>query len=300
MLDVLRFWLDRGVDGFRVDVLWLLIKDDQFRDNPPNPAWQPHQAGIDRCLQRYSADRPEIHEVVGEMRAVLDAYPDRVLIGEIYLPLERLVAYYGSDMKGAQLAIQLPADLHRLDRRATYRPDRGRLRRRRAGRRLAELGTGQPRSEAHRDPTRCRRRSPRRDAAADAARHADVILRRRTGAGECRDPARPRAGSLGKKRTGLGPAGAIRRARRCHGTTRQMPASPPARRGCRSTPTMRTRNVAALTADPRSILSLYRRLIALRREHAALRVGRFMPLACRPVTCSPLSEVITIRVCWWS
>ena len=38
MFDVLRFWLDRGVDGFRVDVIWHLIKDDAFRDNPPNPA----------------------------------------------------------------------------------------------------------------------------------------------------------------------------------------------------------------------------------------------------------------------
>ena len=38
MCNVLRFWLDRGVDGFRVDVIWLVIKDDQFRDNPPNPA----------------------------------------------------------------------------------------------------------------------------------------------------------------------------------------------------------------------------------------------------------------------
>ena len=37
MLDVLRFWLDRGVDGFRVDVIWHLIKDAEFRDNPPNP-----------------------------------------------------------------------------------------------------------------------------------------------------------------------------------------------------------------------------------------------------------------------
>ena len=45
MFNVLRFWLERGVDGFRVDVLWLLIKDDQFRDNPPNPAWQPNQTG---------------------------------------------------------------------------------------------------------------------------------------------------------------------------------------------------------------------------------------------------------------
>ena len=37
MDDVLRFWLDRGIDGFRVDVIWHLIKDDQLRDNPPTP-----------------------------------------------------------------------------------------------------------------------------------------------------------------------------------------------------------------------------------------------------------------------
>src|SRR5215218_905938 len=41
MYDVLRFWMDRGVDGFRVDVMWLLIKDDELRDNPPNPDWKP-------------------------------------------------------------------------------------------------------------------------------------------------------------------------------------------------------------------------------------------------------------------
>ncbi len=104
MLDCLRFWLDRGVDGFRVDVLWLLIKDEKFRDNPPNPAWREDQPGVDRLLQRYSADRPEIHALVGKMRDVLDRYQDRVLIGEIYLPLKRLMAYYGKDRKGeAQL-----------------------------------------------------------------------------------------------------------------------------------------------------------------------------------------------------
>src|SRR5580693_737671 len=39
--DVIRFWLKRGVDGFRVDVIWHLIKDEQFRDNPPNPGYRP-------------------------------------------------------------------------------------------------------------------------------------------------------------------------------------------------------------------------------------------------------------------
>ena len=103
MLAVLRFWLDRGVDGFRVDVMWLLIKDDQLRDNPVNPAWMPGQPSHDRLLPVYTADRPEIHAAVADMRRAIDAYPDRLLIGEIYLPIERLVAYYGQDEPGAQL-----------------------------------------------------------------------------------------------------------------------------------------------------------------------------------------------------
>ncbi len=103
MFDVLRFWLDRGVDGFRVDVIWLLIKDDQFRDNPPNPAYLPTQSDINRNLPVYNADRPEIHQLIAQMRSVLDAYKDRVLIGEIYLPFDRLMTYYGEGLSGAQL-----------------------------------------------------------------------------------------------------------------------------------------------------------------------------------------------------
>ena len=103
MHGVLRFWLERGVDGFRVDALWHLIKDEQFRDNPPNPAFRPEQAGLERFLQLRSADQPEIYDVVAELRRILDAYPDRLLIGEIYLPIERLVTYYGKDLSGAHL-----------------------------------------------------------------------------------------------------------------------------------------------------------------------------------------------------
>ncbi len=103
MFEVMRFWLDRGVDGFRVDVLWHLIKDDQFRDNPPNPDWKPGMPGIERLLEVYSADRPEAHEVAAEMRQVIDAYPDRVLIGELYLPIERMVTYYGPHLDEANL-----------------------------------------------------------------------------------------------------------------------------------------------------------------------------------------------------
>jgi alpha-glucosidase len=103
MFDVLRFWLARGVDGFRVDVMWLMIKDDQFRDNPPNPAYTPGSPSSNRNLPIYNANRPEIHELIAEMRAVVDAFPARVLIGEIYLPIQQLMTYYGQDNRGVNL-----------------------------------------------------------------------------------------------------------------------------------------------------------------------------------------------------
>jgi len=103
MYDVLRFWLRRGVDGFRVDVIWHMIKDAEFRDNPRNPTWTPDQRPYDEYLPVHTADQPEVHEVIREMRRVFDEFEDRVMIGEIYLPLERLVTYYGEDMSGAHL-----------------------------------------------------------------------------------------------------------------------------------------------------------------------------------------------------
>jgi alpha-glucosidase len=103
MFDALRFWLRLGVDGFRVDVMWLMIKDDQFRDNPPNPGYRLGQASNNRLLPVYNSDRPEVHQLVAEMRAVVDEFPDRVLIGEIYLPVQQLMTYYGTDLQGANL-----------------------------------------------------------------------------------------------------------------------------------------------------------------------------------------------------
>jgi len=112
MYEVLRFWLRRGVDGFRIDVLYLLIKDDQFRDNPVNPAYRPGEDSSHRLLPLYTSDRPEVQQIVREMRAVVDEFSDasaeRVLIGELYLPLDRLVAYYGRAPDGVLQGVQLP------------------------------------------------------------------------------------------------------------------------------------------------------------------------------------------------
>jgi alpha-glucosidase len=114
MYAAMRFWLDRGVDGFRMDVLWLLIKDEFFRNNPPNPK------DMASTLPVFTADQPETHEIVAEMRDVLDGYGPtlgaggRVLIGEIYLPLPKLVRYYGEpDAKTPQLrGANLPFNFH--------------------------------------------------------------------------------------------------------------------------------------------------------------------------------------------
>jgi alpha-glucosidase len=103
MYAVMRFWLDRGVDGFRVDSLWLLLKDEQFRDNPMNPDWKPGDPLYARQQARYTEDQPGIHEIVREMRSVVEQYAERVLIGEIYLPLQRLMQYYGEHLDEVHL-----------------------------------------------------------------------------------------------------------------------------------------------------------------------------------------------------
>ncbi len=111
MLDVLRFWLDRGVDGFRVDVIWHIVKDDEFRDNLPNPDYGPQLAPHRQLLATYNTDRPEVHDIIGQMRAVLDEYDERMMVGEIYLPLERLVTYYGAQGSG----VHLPFNFHLIE-----------------------------------------------------------------------------------------------------------------------------------------------------------------------------------------
>ncbi len=103
MYEVLRFWLARGVDGFRIDVLWHLIKDVSLPDNPPNPDYRPSAGEMYRVVQLHSTDQPEVHAIAAEMRRIADSFGERVLIGEIYLPLERLVRYYGVGEPGVHL-----------------------------------------------------------------------------------------------------------------------------------------------------------------------------------------------------
>ena len=90
MHGVMRFWLDRGVDGFRIDVVHGIGKDPELPDDPPQVAGIPHSA---------LNDTPQTHELLRGMRKLVDAYPgDRLILGEVYLLSTRRVAeYYGDD-----------------------------------------------------------------------------------------------------------------------------------------------------------------------------------------------------------
>ncbi len=74
MLDAMRFWLDKGLDGFRVDILWHMIKAADFPDNPANPDWRPGMADMNKVLQLHSTDQPEVFTIAAEMRAIADSY----------------------------------------------------------------------------------------------------------------------------------------------------------------------------------------------------------------------------------
>lgn len=107
MLDNMRFWLDKGVDGFRVDVIWLMLKDEKLRNEPPNPDWD----GVDPfgSLQHiYTQNVPGIHDIVRQMRGLLDEYDERMMVGEIYLPFDELAKYYGR----SQDECHLPFNFH--------------------------------------------------------------------------------------------------------------------------------------------------------------------------------------------
>ena len=96
MMDVMRFWFDRGVDGFRIDVLWHIVKAQGLPDNPPNPGWTADRTERDRVLQTHSTDQPEAHALSAEMRALADSYGARLLVGEIFLPNDRHARWYGT------------------------------------------------------------------------------------------------------------------------------------------------------------------------------------------------------------
>ena len=108
--DILRFWFDRGISGFRIDVAHALVKDRSLRDDTPaldtdHPSIRRHGLRSD-----FSMNRPEAHDVIRRWRTIADRYdPRRVLLGETWvLDLESLARFYGSGEDELHLALNVP------------------------------------------------------------------------------------------------------------------------------------------------------------------------------------------------
>jgi alpha-glucosidase len=318
----MRFWLDRGVDGFRMDVLWLLIKDAEFRNNPPNPEYHGDMHDYAATLPVYTSDQPETHVIVGQMRALMDSYPDalktntprdessfrsgahksasapsnalsprrsnRVLIGEIYLPLPELVQYYGPpeqrgpaapvapeipELRGANLPFNFHLILTAWNASAiaqiinTYEGllppgawpnyvlgnhDQSRL--------ATRIGLQQARAAAMLLLTL--RGTPTlyygdelgmTDVPIAPDQVQDPAEKNEPGKGRGRDPERSPMLWVDAPNAGFAPPGA----------TPWLPLEAD----------WTKKNAAAQRADPRSVLTLYRRLLQLRRQHDTLHAG---------------------------
>ena len=279
MMDVLRFWFNRGVDGFRIDVLWHIVKAEGLPDNPVNPAWTPGHNERDRLIQSHSTDQPEAHAIAAAFRALADDYGastgrERVLVGEIFLPNDRHARWYGTI---ARPEVQLPFNFQLIENPwnasilrqviADYESS------------LPAFGWPNWVIGSHDAP-----RIAARIGEAQARVAAMLLLTLRgtptlyqgdeIGIGKVvippdrvRDPQDLRQPGIGIGRD---------RSR----TPMPWDSSPFA--GFSTTEPWlplnadwQTRNVAAQARDPASLLTLYRSLLALRRSHDALAIGSF-------------------------
>jgi alpha-glucosidase len=255
MLDGLRFWLDRGVDGFRADVVHLIGRDPALSDLP-----DPDPANPNDLVGRYRD--PRTHDLLREVRAVLDAYPDRFLVGEVPLADPAAVPSY---VDSTQLHRAFDFSLMEADWSAA------------AWRRAiatAESAYGPSRAPAwvlsSHDQPRHRTRHGGRE---DRARVAACVLLTLRGT-----PFLYQGEELGLTDPELRDEQRVDPLGR-DGSRAPIPWTPEPGHGWAADPWLpwppfaSSRNPAARRADPGSILWLYRKLIHLRRGRAELRDG---------------------------
>ncbi|HEX2047374.1 MAG TPA: alpha-amylase family glycosyl hydrolase [Acidimicrobiales bacterium] len=260
MHDTLRFWLDRGVDGFRIDVVQGLTKDPSFPDDPPDQVL-PHSA-VNDCA--------DTHAVLRGLRRLADSYGgDRLLLGEVYLLSTGAVAGYVGQGDELHLAFDFTPLYEPWDARAW----RGRI---------AEVEAEFGRRGAWPTWTLSNHDNPRhrtRYGSEARARAAAVLLLTLRGV-----PFVYYGEELGLEDAVVPPDRVV---------------DPGGRDGCRAPlpwdgspghgwpgaepwlpwpPDPGSRNVAGLAADGASILNLYRRLTGARRASPALRTGSVAPL----------------------
>ncbi|HET7472764.1 MAG TPA: alpha-amylase family glycosyl hydrolase [Candidatus Limnocylindrales bacterium] len=274
--DMVRGWLARGVDGFRLDVFNAFLKDPELRDNPvidgPSP-WA-------RLEHRYDIDQPDFPDLIERFRAIVDETPGRMTVGELFSRETELAARYARDrhvvfdwslMESPWTAAAFGTGIDR--REAAFGPIWPTValsnhdRERQATRLSASVG---------------RDRLPDRDAIAKAAAVLVLALR---GApflyyGEeigMVDVDIPYEEIVDPPALRAGPDFPWYDRSRCR-TPMQWTAGAGAgfttgRPWIRLGPDAETRNVATQATDPDSVYATYRRLLTFRRGSAALRAG---------------------------
>jgi len=286
MFEVARFWLDRGVDGFRIDVAPMVMKDPELRDNPPNP--HPDAEPLSRLgswltqLHIHDHAHPDMHELYRDFRRLLESYPgDRVSIGELHHPdFDTWAKYYGE----RQDEIHVPFNFHVIS--SPWRAD--------AIRRAVEgvQGVLPPGAWAswvlgNHDQPRFASRSGR-----DQAKVGMLLLLTLRGTptiyfgeeigmvdvpvatADARDPLEVREPGRGRD--------AARSPMQWDASPNAGFTAPDAVPWLPVAPDADRVNVAGQAEDPDSILTLTRRLIQLRRAHPLLHLGDFEPFGPTP------------------
>jgi alpha-glucosidase len=293
MLDVVRFWLDRGVDGFRLDVAHFIMKDPALRDNPPNPRRNATSYKLmgeyDSQLHVHDKGHPDVHAVFRELRQVLDAYSTerpRFSVGEIHIfDWPEWASYYGKQLDELHMpfnfafigaAWQAPVIRRMVEAAEAAVPpgawpnyvlsnhDEHRI--------ASRLGAAATRTAMLLLLTL--RGTPTmyygdeigmHDVDIPAGQEQDPFGKRVPGMGLGRDPERTPMQWDSSPNAGFAEAGV-------------KPWLPVAS-------DYRQINVTAQLDDPRSMLSLTHRLIALRRATPALHAGSYQPVGNVPADC---------------
>ena len=280
--DVMRFWLDRGVDGFRIDVAHKLAKDPELADNPLIGADQVEEGlsrserllrGARRRVRLHDNDWPEVHDILRRFRRLLDRYDDRMAVGEVYLlDLRDLVRYYGEAGDELHLAHNF-VFLHQPWRADRIRETVDQFEA------LLPRGAWPDYFTGNHDHPRVASRYDEGGDGQARARAAAVLLLTLRGT-----PFVYQGEEIGMTDVPVPPE----QARDVDGRDPERTPVPwdasPGAGFTTGRPWLplgaghRERNVAAQRGDPASTLSLYRRLIRLRRASPALHAGGYRPL----------------------
>lgn len=281
MKNNMRFWLDKKVDGFRVDAVSWLSKDPQLRDDPLNPSYHPGQDDYTKLVHSFSCEGPRLFDYLNEMVDVCAEYGDRFLITEAYSDVPGEISHYLSYYDKLHHNLCAPFNFEAIDFSWDAHTFRGFI-----DKFQESLLPGQPPIYVmgNHDKPRLATRLGR-----DSARTAAVLLLSLPGI-----PFIYYGDELGMANVEI-EAGSIGAPPAPHEVTRRYssrtpmqwndgdnagfsshePWLPPAR-------DYKDYSVACETIDQRSFLNLYKKLISLRKESPALRFGTYRSLELGP------------------